>query len=49
MASRRYREGRPSPSDSATIWEVGKELLGGDGNTWHVSVDVRGVKRWKKG
>ena len=48
MASRR-REGRPSPSDSATIWEEGKELLGGDGSTWHVSVDVRGVKRWKKG
>ena len=49
MVSRRSRAGRPSPSDSATIWEVGKELLGGDGNTWHVSVDVRGVKRWKKG
>ena len=45
----RRREGRPSPSDSATIWEEGKELLGGDGSTWHVSVDVRGVKRWKKG
>ena len=49
MASRRYREGRPSPPDSATIWEEGKELLGGDGRTWHVSVDVRGIKRWKKG
>jgi len=49
MASRRYREGRPSPSDSATIWEEGKELIGGDGSTRHVSVDKRGIKRWKKG
>ena len=49
MASRRSREGRPSPSDSATLWEEGKELIGGDGSTWHVSVDVRGIKRWKKG
>jgi len=49
MASRRSREGRPSPSDSATLWEEGKELIGGDGEMWHVSADVRGIKRWKKG
>ena len=49
MASRRSREGRPSPVESATLWEVGKEKIGGDGATWHVSVDTRGIKRWKKG
>ena len=49
MASRRSREGRPSPSDSATLWEEGKELRGGDGEMWHVSVDTRGIKRWKRG
>ena len=45
----RRREGRPSPVESATLWEVGKEKIGGDGATWHVSADTRGIKRWKKG
>tara|TARA_R100001244_G_scaffold55693_1_gene47681 strand:- start:473 stop:1681 length:1209 start_codon:yes stop_codon:yes gene_type:complete len=45
----RRREGRPSPAESATLWEVGKEKIGGDGNTWHVSADTRGIHRWKKG
>jgi len=43
------RKSRPSPTESATLWEVGKEKIGGDGATWHVSVDTRGIKRWKKG
>jgi len=47
MASRRRT--RPSPTESATLWEVGKEKIGGDGATWHVSADTRGIKRWKKG
>ena len=43
------RKTRPSPTESATLWEVGKEKIGGDGATWHVSADTRGIKRWKKG
>jgi len=43
------RKTRPSPTESATLWEVGKEKIGGDGATWHVSADKRGIKRWKKG
>ena len=43
------RKTRPSPTESATLWEVGKEKIGGDGATWHVSADKHGIKRWKKG
>jgi MoxR-like ATPase len=49
MTSRRSREERPSPTSSATWYDIGAERLGGDGNTWHVSADTRGIKRWKKG
>jgi len=43
------RPPRPSPKESATLWRVGKEKIGGDGTTWHVSADKRGIHRWKKG
>ena len=49
MASRRSREGRPSPAESATLWNVGHEKRGQDDGMWHVSADTRGIKRWKKG
>ena len=49
MASRRSREGRPSPAESATLWSVGFEKRGQDDGIWHVSADTRGIKRWKKG
>ena len=43
------RRPRPSPTQSATAYTLGKEKVGGDGGYWHVSKDKRGVKRWKKG
>ena len=43
------REGRPSPAESATLWNVGHEKRGQDDGMWHVSADTRGIKRWKKG
>tara|TARA_R110000787_G_scaffold6517_2_gene22769 strand:- start:262 stop:1452 length:1191 start_codon:yes stop_codon:yes gene_type:complete len=49
MASRRSREGRPSPAESAALWSVGFEKRGQDDGIWHVSADTRGIKRWKKG
>ena len=47
--SRGYAKDRPSPSQSATWYDIGTEREGGDGNIWHVSADTRGIKRWKKG
>jgi len=43
------RKERPSPTESATWYDIGTEREGGDGNIWHVSADTRGIKRWKKG
>jgi MoxR-like ATPase len=43
------RKERPSPSQSATWYDIGTEKKGGDGSMWHVSADTRGIKRWKKG
>ena len=42
------RANRPSPSESATVFPVGYSKLGNDGNTWTITEDGRGVKRWKK-
>ena len=39
---------RPSPSVSATIFDVGTRMMGNDGNQWEITEDSRGVRRWKK-
>lgn len=39
---------RPSPSISATIFDVGTRMTGNDGNTWEIVEDSRGVHRWKR-
>ena len=49
MVRFKRREGRPSPAESATLWNVGHEKRGQDDGMWHVSADTRGIKRWKKG
>ena len=46
MAERKIR---PSPTQSATWYDLGHEKKGGDGRIWHVSADTRGIKRWKAG
>ena len=38
---------RPSPSESATIFEVGIKKRGNDGNIWIITQDKNGTKRWK--
>ena len=42
------RENRPSPSDSATLYEVGFKKKGNDGNMYEVVVNKNNIKRWKK-
>lgn len=42
------KKDRPSPSESATLYKVGKKKKGNDGNMYIVTVNKNNVKRWKK-
>lgn len=46
--SKKKRKNRPSPSVSATLFNVGIKKKGGDGNMWIVVKNKNGVKRWKR-
>lgn len=37
---------RKSPSQSATLYKEGTKKKGNDGNTWIISINKNGVKRW---
>jgi MoxR-like ATPase len=39
---------RPSPTDSATLYNVGTQMTGNDGNIWEVRASATGVQRWVK-
>jgi hypothetical protein len=38
---------RPSPTQSATLYTIGTKKTGNDGNTWIITQNVNGTKRWK--
>ena len=38
---------RPSPTQSATLYTVGTKKTGNDGNTWIITQNINGIKRWK--
>jgi hypothetical protein len=38
---------RPSPTQSATLYTIGTKKTGNDGNTWIITENVNGTKRWK--
>ena len=42
------RENRPSPSDSATLFEPGYRSRGNDGNIWEIRENIKGTHRWVK-
>lgn len=42
------RGDRPSPRESATLYEEGYEEIGQDGNLWKIVVDKNGKHRWQK-
>ena len=42
------RENRPSPSDSATMFNVGYRSRGNDGNIWEIKENIKGTHRWVK-
>ena len=39
---------RPSPLESATLFDTGTTKIGNDGNQWRVTENKNGVKRWVK-
>ena len=39
---------RPSPSESATLYDIGTTKKGNDGNMWVIVENKNGIKRWKK-
>jgi|TARA_B100001093_G_C26672289_1_gene946719 hypothetical protein len=42
------KENRPSPSDSATLYEVGFKKKSNDDNMYEVVVNKNNIKMWKK-
>ena len=46
--AKKLKKNRPSPSESATLFSVGTEKKGNDGNTWIIVVNKKNIKRWKK-
>lgn len=42
------RATRPSPSLSATLFNVGDKRLGNDGNIWKIIETSNGTQRWQK-
>ncbi|MCB9655698.1 MAG: hypothetical protein H6729_16360 [Deltaproteobacteria bacterium] len=45
-ASARSRAARPSPTESATGFDVGTRRKGGNGRFWTIQRTAKGVKRW---
>ncbi|WP_396189651.1 AAA family ATPase, partial [Flavobacterium sp.] len=41
-------QSRPSPTASATMYPVGTQMTGNDGNIWEVRASATGVQRWVK-
>ena len=41
------KKDRPSPSESATLFEINTKKVGNDGNTWVIVENKNHVKKWK--
>ena len=42
------KKDRPSPSESATLFNVGTKKKGNDGNIWIINENKNKIKKWKK-
>ena len=40
------KKDRPSPSESATLFNIGTKKIGNDGNEWIIKENKNGVKKW---
>jgi len=47
-SKKKSKNDRPSPAESATLFEVGTTKKGNDGNMWVITETKSGVKRWSK-
>ncbi len=47
VVTKKLNTDRPSPAESATLFEVGKKKKGNDGNMYEVVEDKNKVKKWK--
>jgi hypothetical protein len=43
---KKFKGGRPSPGESATLFSEGTRRRGNDGNIWIIRVSKSGVHRW---
>ena len=48
IKTRNKMGGRKGPEESATKFSVGIKKIGNDGNTWTITKNKNGVKRWQK-
>lgn len=48
ILKKKSKNDRPSPTESATLFEVGTIKKGNDGNMWIITETKSGVKRWNK-
>jgi len=46
--SKNDKKDRPSPSESATLFDIGTKKIGNDGNEWIIKENKNGVKKWSK-
>jgi hypothetical protein len=37
---------RPSPSESAILYNIGDKKIGNDGNVWIITINKNGIKKW---
>ena len=47
-SKKQSKKNRPSPSESAKLYDEGKKKRGNDGNMYIITVNKNGVKRWMK-
>jgi hypothetical protein len=47
-SKKKSKNDRPSPAESATLFEIGTIKKGNDGNMWIITETKSGVKRWSK-
>jgi len=45
---KKLNKDRPSPSESATLFDIGTKKIGNDGNEWIIKENKNGVKKWSK-
>lgn len=48
LTSKPMQPPRPSPTPSATLYAIGHQMTGNDGNLWEIKTNSKGIQRWVK-